>query len=309
MRQQQRSVRSCIFVGVILVIDLLGLAAIHAQNTVLRSSGFGSGAGSSSNPSNGALKSDVGESLVGGMQGNNVRTEGGFFTMQFSASTVRVALELILEGPYNSGTQLMNTTLRTSGYLAAHFGSLPVPANAVDSIAIELRNNPSAASSTTRKFRPAWLMADGTIRGFPDTALAFVEFDTIPSYYYYASWHRNHLAIMSATGQPFTTSIPTPYDFTTSQSQAYGSNPMKQVGGRYAMIAGDANGNGQVANSDINSVIRPRLGQSGYLNADINLNGQVANSDINSYARPNIGKGSQVPAAPPRGGSKEEKVQ
>ena len=64
------------------------------------------------------------------------------------------------------------------------------------------------------------------------------------------------------------------------------------------MIAGDASGNGQVANSDINALIRPAIGQSGYRNADTSLNGQVQNSDINSFTRPNIGRGSQLPARP-----------
>ena len=105
---------------------------------------------------------------------------------------------------------------------------------------------------------------------------------------------------MTASAQALSSLVPgAPYDFTTAQAQAFGSNPMKGVaGGNFAMIAGDASGNGQVATSDINAIIRPRLGQSGYQNADINLNGQIQTSDINTYVRPNLGKGSQVPAKP-----------
>lgn len=87
------------------------------------------------------------------------------------------------------------------------------------------------------------------------------------------------------------------YDFTTAQAKAYtsGANPMQNVGTKFAMIAGDATGNGQIATSDVNTGIRPKIGQSGYLLGDTSLNGQVANSDMNTYARPNIGKGTQVP--------------
>ena len=74
------------------------------------------------------------------------------------------------------------------------------------------------------------------------------------------------------------------------------------------MIAGDGNGNGQVATSDINTIIRPRLGQSGYQSADINLNGQIQTSDINTYARPNLGKGTQVPTSPVQGGTNTEET-
>lgn len=225
-----------------------------------------------------------------------------------SALTSRASVRVLLEGAYNTGTQLMNKTLRTGGFLAAHFGGVPIPVEAVDSITVELRNAASASASTTRKFRPAWLLTDGTIRDFLDTTANFVTFDTLAGGYYLVISHRNHIPIMTATPQALNGAVPgVPYDFTTSQSQAYGSNPMKAVaGGRFAMIAGDANGNGQVATSDINTLIRPRLGQSGYQNADINLNGQIQTSDINTFARPNLGKGTQVPASPDRGGARKE---
>ena len=227
-----------------------------------------------------------------------------------NALSSKASVRVLLEGAYNTGTQVMNKTLRTSGFLATHFGSIPIPTDAVDSINIELRNSASASGSTTRKFRPAWLLTDGTIRDFADTTASYVTFDTLAGNYYLVISHRNHIAVMTAASQALNGVVPSaPYDFTTSQSQAFGSNPMKAVtGGRFAMIAGDASGNGQVATSDINTFIRPRLGQSGYQNADINLNGQIQTSDINTYARPNLGKGTQVPASPVQNGKKKERL-
>ena len=217
-----------------------------------------------------------------------------------NALVSRASVKVLLEGPYNSSAHLMNTTLHSSGFLASHFGSIPIPAQAVDSITIELRNASSASASTTRKFLPAWLLSDGTIRDFADTAANFVTFDTLAGEYYLVIYHRNHIPVMTAASLALNGAQPSlPFDFTTSESQAYGGNPMKALtDGRFAMIAGDASGNGQVANSDINALIRPAIGQSGYRNADTSLNGQVQNSDINSFTRPNIGRGSQLPARP-----------
>ena len=227
-----------------------------------------------------------------------------------NALSSKASVKVLLEGPYNIGTQLMNKTLRTDGFLAAHFGSIPIPTDAVDSINIELRNASSVSASTTRKFRPAWLLTDGSIRDFFDTTANCVTFDTLAGNYYLVITHRNHIAIMTSTTQALNGAVPAlAYDFTIAQSQAYGSNPMKAVaGGRFAMIAGDASGNGQVATSDINTFIRPRLGQSGYQSADINLNGQIQTSDINTYARPNLGKGTQVPASPAENGKRKERL-
>jgi hypothetical protein len=206
---------------------------------------------------------------------------------------------VLLEGPYNTGTLQMNKTLRTGGYLAAHFGSIPIPSEAVDSITVELRNAASSSGATTRKYRPAWLLTDGTIRAFSDTTKTYVEFDTLAGNYYLVVYHRNHIPIITAATQQLNGATPLLYDFTTAQSQAFGSNPMKAlVGGTFGLIAGDASGNSQVATSDINSIIRPRLGQSGYQNADISLNGQIQNSDINTFTRPNLGRGSQIPSMP-----------
>jgi len=212
-----------------------------------------------------------------------------------AAPNVRASVKFFLEGPYNAGTLLMNKGLP----LASHFDGT-IPAEAVDSVNIEIRNAESASVATTRKFQPAWVLTDGSIRGFTDTTLSYVEFDTTAGDYYLVVRHRNHIAIMTAGTMVLAAAVPSAaYDFTTAQSSAFGSNSMKALAGsKFGLIAGDANSNGQIATSDINTIIRPALGQAGYRNADINLNGQVQNSDINTFTRPNLGRGTQVPSAP-----------
>jgi hypothetical protein len=86
------------------------------------------------------------------------------------------------------------------------------------------------------------------------------------------------------------------YDFSNSQTKAYGTNSMAELGGGvYGMFAADANGNGQVQNNDNEEYWKLQNGLSGYKEGDFNLNGQVQNNDNETYWVPNNGKGTQVP--------------
>jgi hypothetical protein len=208
-------------------------------------------------------------------------------------TSLRLSLKVFLQGPYNTGTSQMNTTLQSSGVLAAHFGSTPIPFGAVDSVNIEMRDSASAAQSTLRVYAPAWLMADGTLRGFGDTAKAYVELDAPIGSYYIVVRHRNHLAIMSAGKIVYTTDS-TGYDFTTAQAQAYGTNPMAALtGGVYALFSGDANQSGFITATDINDVIN-HLNANSYLASDVNLSAFSTASDINIMIN-NLNKNTQVP--------------
>jgi hypothetical protein len=205
---------------------------------------------------------------------------------------VRLSVKAFLQGPYSSGA--MSTALNTGGYLASHFGAIPIPYRAVDSIQLEIRDAASAAGSTVRKYAPAWLLADGTIRSFSDTTLTYAEFDTTEGNYYIVVRHRNHLAIMSATAQALSY-VETNYDFTTGQAQAYGTNAMAtlSVGTAFGLPAADVNVNGGVGGDDITSV-RVAVGIAGYNVNDVNMNGGVGGDDITA-TRTNVGFSTQVP--------------
>ncbi len=241
--------------------------------------------------------------VVGTWTGSPNRTCSADF-LQFTTETVgtpntssKASVKVLLEGPYNSATTFMNTTLGASGILAQHFGAIGIPSNAVDSINIELRNSASASAATTRKFRPAWLMNDGTIRDFVDTAATCVTFDTVAGNYYLVVRHRNHLGVITATGQTLTDSPPVPYDFTISQSQALGDMPMKQVApGKFALFAGDADQSDIVSRVDVN-LIFGQLNAIGYSNNDINLSGIVTAADANVVFG-NLNSSSGVPTSP-----------
>jgi hypothetical protein len=208
---------------------------------------------------------------------------------------VRANIKAILQGPFSATVDSMARSLNTSGVLTSHFGAGKFPALAVDSINIEVRNNSTAAGSTIRRFAPAWLLTNGTIRNFTDTVKTFVDFDTVAAgSYYLVVRHRNHLAIMTNATTGLTSSAsPTMYDYTTGQNRAFGTNPMIQVGTRFCMSAGDGNGSGIVTTADANAVFNGING-TGYLGADGNLSGIVTVSDANIVFT-NLNASTKVP--------------
>lgn len=82
-------------------------------------------------------------------------------------------------------------------------------------------------------------------------------------------------------------------DFTTSLLQAYGSNPMRQIGSKLAPRGGDADTDLGIGASDLVST-RSGLGTSGYLNNDVDMDGVVNESDL-LLCRENMGYASQIP--------------
>ncbi len=213
------------------------------------------------------------------------------------ASGINAAAKVFLQGPYNTGTNAMNTSLRTGGQLAAHFASALIPGNAVDSVNIEIRDSSTGSRATVRAYAPAWLLADGTIKGFPDTTKGYVSFGSVaPGNYYLVVHHRNHLAVMSAVKVSLSGGTsPVAYDFSTGQGQAFGSNPLRAVGTRFAMPGGDGNGDGGIDALDRNLVWRVQNGTNGYFAGDFNLDGGVDALDLNLIWRPDNGTATQVP--------------
>lgn len=212
---------------------------------------------------------------------------------------VKASVKVFLEGPFNASSLLMNTTLKTNGILSSRFAAVPIPSHAVDSLTIEVRDSASASSATVRKFRPAWLLADGTIRSFTDTIKNFVEVDVLSNNYYLLVHHRNHLSIRSAVTQALNAASASVYDFSTSQSQAHGSEPMRQLaGGVFALYAGDTNASGIISSADANAIFS-FLNAAGYDAGDVNLSGIVTAADANLVFG-NLNRSAQtLPAGPP----------
>ena len=214
-------------------------------------------------------------------------------------------IKVFLEGPFNGSE--MNTAL-TDIPLNQPYNSLPwnydgtesvdsIPADVVDWVLIELRDTTEAALATGETViarQAAFILNDGKI---VDTAggdeLPFV-FTAVTNNLFMVIYHRNHLAIMSAN--PVTESGGTySYDFTTSNTQAYGTNAQKELGsGVYGMISSDANADGNINSSD-KILWEGESGSDSYKAGDFNMDGQVENKDKNDLWLENKDIGSQVP--------------
>jgi hypothetical protein len=225
--------------------------------------------------------------ITNGNQDGRWRTAFGNFRIPPA-----VSLKFFLEGPFNSGTGSMNVSLNTAGRLATRFGSGKYPSLAVDSVNVEIRNAATGAGSTVRSFTPAWVLSDGSVRNFSDTAFSYLEWDSVTSgNYYLVIRHRNHLAAMSALPQSLSgTSVA--YDFSTGLSQYAGNDALDLGGGVFGLFAGDVDGNGGVGASDLVNT-RVAIGSIEYIPEDVDMNGGVGASDL-VKVRVNIGRAAQV---------------
>lgn len=236
-------------------------------------------------------------------QTNNIVNQA-LTTPVFVTAFVTVNTKIFLEGAYNSSTGLMNTLLSKiipltsdSAYSALSYGYTAstvsvLPANVVDWLLIELRNDSTTALSTVIKKQAAFILSNGSV---VDTdGVSPVKFNsTFAGNYYLIIRHRNHLAVMSAAKIALTSTSPL-YDFTTSPSQAYGTNALDTVSiGVYGSIAGDANGSGIVTLSDVLPIIS-KLNSNVYLPTDINMSGITTIADVAKIIE-ELNKSSKVP--------------
>ncbi len=159
----------------------------------------------------------------------------------------------------------------------------------VDWVWVELRDPND--STILIEGRSALLQRDGDVVDID--GVSPISFEADSGAYYVVVNHRNHLAIRSKDPIIFD-SVPVPIDFSSSPSTIEGGlNAVTQLAnGKYAIYAGDVDGNGQTQNSDIN-ILSGSLGSSGYQAGDADMNGQIQNTDINSIVVPCIGKAEQ----------------
>ena len=226
-----------------------------------------------------------------------------------AGSTYSVNLKVNLEGPYN-GTE-MNTGLNENGLLPLKqpFSTAPwnytgydsvvaIPnSDVVDWVLVELRDAATAAdanSSTTIARRPAFVLKDGSVVDMDgESVLRFTQ--PVSQHLFAVVWHKNHLGILSTNPLSGFNSAYS-YDFTTSNTKAYGTDAQKDLGGGvYGMYGGDANGDGIINIDDGTQEWYPQAGTAGYLSSDVTLDGQSDNKDKNDIWVDNLTKQCQVP--------------
>ncbi len=220
-----------------------------------------------------------------------------------------LAITVFIEGAYN-GTDL-NTTLNASipatqpysinGHSAGETtGS--IPAGAVDWVLVELREAASAAAalkSTRVGSAAGFLMNNGSIKATDGTSDLTVSLSgNTGSEFFVVVYHRNHLSIMSASAiadNGGTYSI----DFTTASANTYQSTTALTTlsTGKFAMSAGDADGDGDVDATDLTTWRTQNGGTFTYnsTNGDFNLDGVINAVDRNGFQQKNESKTSKVP--------------
>jgi hypothetical protein len=191
-----------------------------------------------------------------------------------------LTIRVLLEGAFDVRTNLMRTSLLDRGVLGGHFAGAQIPARAVDSIGIELRDSIGDASSVQRITRPAWVLADGTVCPFvsPFDSPLLVP-DPLNRAMYLAIHHRNHLTAVCA--EPIPAGIPAAErDFTSGPAMYAGGNAALLAPGIWGLIAGDANGDNRIGIRD-HSTIRAGIGKNRtYDPQDVNLNGGIGAVDL-----------------------------
>ncbi|MCD4732027.1 MAG: hypothetical protein K8R74_15580 [Bacteroidales bacterium] len=217
-------------------------------------------------------------------------------------------LNVLLEGPFQTGE--MTTDLNDLDILplSQPYSGLPwnysgtetvgsIPnTDVVDWCLIELRDAidaPSATPSTTKEKQAAFLLKDGSVVGMDGTSNIELN-HFILQQLFVVVWHRNHLGIMSAVPLTFGVGIYA-YDFTTAASQAYLSGQKGLGGSNFGMYAGDADGNGEILQDDIDLRWFNEAGENGYYGGDMNMDSQANNQDKDDVWLENLNEQSQVP--------------
>lgn len=105
--------------------------------------------------------------------------------------------------------------------------------------------------------------------------------------YYIEVKHRNSLETWSNSVN-YTVAVNTNYNFTTSVTQAYGSN-MVLKNSKWCMYSGDINQDGFINGNDF-TLYSGQFGSNGYLSSDVNGDGVVNGNDFTVFSN-NFGKG------------------
>ncbi len=210
---------------------------------------------------------------------------------------LEVQFKVLLEGPLDGNT--MQTNLGNLIPLQQPYGSSPfnyagtetltnIPANMVDWVLVEVRNNVTpnisgARSTTTLATKAGILLNDGRIVDLDGvSALTFNNLDPSDAYYFCIR-HRNHLDIL--TSIPLNSSNGSVvYDFTDNDSKALGPSQLKSMGfGKYAMYAGEFNSDGNIQNTDRDSWKSDPAILNTYNLNDGNLDGTVQVTDYDRW--------------------------
>jgi hypothetical protein len=193
----------------------------------------------------------------------------GVITLAVKNATKQLSVKTNLQSLWNSSTLKMNQCMTDDGVT-------PQLTTASDAVSVELHD---ATNYSTIIYTASNLLLepDGTVHTAGSSAVDIPG--TYSGNYYLTIKTRNHLETTSATAVSFAADNLS-YDFTTSASQAYGSNQAKLKDGIYGIYTGDLNQDGIADNMDLLLLKKKaKAFSSGYLKEDLNGDGIVDNMD------------------------------
>lgn len=203
-----------------------------------------------------------------------------------------VQLKTILEGYYDTATNLMRTDLSDKSLIPANqpFDKAPfnyggfetvvtMPNKVVDWLLVGIRSADDFANILCQK--AVLLQEDGTVVNVDGNSE--LSFDCISAGTYYVSiTHHNHISVVSSsTVEIGSTAIL--YDFTNSMDAAMGSNQLKSINNTFTLSSGDFDCNGIVNNEDYNIWKLQGAAINSYSPADADGNGIINNADYNLW--------------------------
>lgn len=225
---------------------------------------------------------------------------------------VQLQVKALLQGPYETTTQLMRDDLRTSNYIPSqspYTGTTKslnssllstTGSNAiVDWALLELRN--ANDPSKVEHAYPVLLQRDGDLVDPESGSNTLLVDNVFGGNFYISIRHRNHLGVMTSTARNLQGGSTTLVDFTNITTAVSGTYARSETQGRALMWAGDANHDERIISSgtgsDLTTILTDILLSpsnttsstnyilTGYSNSDVNLDGKTiysgAGSDTN----------------------------
>lgn len=176
-----------------------------------------------------------------------------YWTAGINPLASSINITAIVEGLYNTSSNTLNKR---------------------DTVTVYLRNS----------FAPYAILDSSKILLDTITFSGTAFFNSTPSGTYYISLkYRNAFETWTKSGgETYSAGTSMAYDFTISQSQAYG-NSMILKNGKYCLISGDLNEDGFVNGNDF-TIFSQQYGQTGYLRADLNGDNNVNGNDFTAIS-------------------------
>ncbi len=224
--------------------------------------------------------------------GGNDFTDTNFNNLPDDCEPMDLDLNVMLEGPFMSSSNLMRTELAANGLIpmAQPYNAAPynyagtemlsaIPSDMVDWILVEVRKDSSNNSVIHQQ--AAILLSDGRIRDLDGSSLLRMSIPANSSYFFVVR-HRNHLDVMCK--QALTRSLAISYDFRTTVNQAFQTNQQKLLSnGQAAMFAGDINHDHVLQTTDYNQWKSGPSILNTYNDSDLNLDGTVQTTDYDLW--------------------------